>query len=85
MFAEATILDPRFKKFGFDSKTAFECAKQNLISYVTRNTSSSSEVTNRNDEQIQADGVELTKRLQNQLYGNLLIRLLLMWCLVLIL
>ncbi|CAH2019760.1 unnamed protein product [Acanthoscelides obtectus] len=62
MFAEATILDPRLKKFGFDSKTAFECAKKNLISYVTRNTPSSSEVTKRNDEQIQTDGVELTKK-----------------------
>lgn len=35
IFAEATILDPRFKKFGFTDKKAFDAAKQNLISYAS--------------------------------------------------
>lgn len=35
IFAQATILDPRFKKFGFSDKNAFENAKQNLVNYVT--------------------------------------------------
>lgn len=35
IFAQATILDPRFKKFGFSDKKAFDTAKQNLVNYVT--------------------------------------------------
>lgn len=34
IFAESTILDPRFKKYGFSDKTAFDSIKQHLINYV---------------------------------------------------
>ncbi|XP_030751103.1 uncharacterized protein LOC115878677 [Sitophilus oryzae] len=34
IFAESTILDPRFKKYDFSDKTAFDSIKQHLINYV---------------------------------------------------
>lgn len=35
IFADATLLDPRFKKYGFSDKTAYEAAKQSCITCVT--------------------------------------------------
>ncbi|CAH1104096.1 unnamed protein product [Psylliodes chrysocephalus] len=35
IFAEATFLDPRFKRHGFSKETTFETTKQSLISQVT--------------------------------------------------
>ncbi|KAF2896786.1 hypothetical protein ILUMI_09389 [Ignelater luminosus] len=52
-FAEATLIDPRFKKYGFSDNRAFETVKQNLVNYVTNlNTLSMPSSTSENETRV---------------------------------